>query len=149
MSVTTPLRPPPSPTPITRVRPASFNRRDAAVLVGALSASFALVWLIYTQLLPLQGIQGFLVCWFAAFLFTYFLAVREIDGRVIARDRTMAALVSISAVAIVVPLALILGYVFVKGLPYLRLTARGRIRRPRRAASRPSWGRSSRWGSPR
>jgi phosphate transport system permease protein len=121
MAVTTPLKPP-TPIRIPRVRTAGFNRRDAAVLVGAVSASFALVWLAYTQLLPLQGIQGFLICWFAAFLLTYFLAVREIDGRVIARDRTMAALVSVSAVAIVIPLALILGYVFVKGLPYLRLT---------------------------
>ena len=38
------------------------------------------------------------------------------------RLRTMAALVSVMAVAIVIPLALIIGYVFAKGLPYLRLT---------------------------
>ena len=122
MSVTTPLRPTPAPIQIPRVRPKSFNRRDLLVLFGAVSASLGLVWLLYTQLLPFQGIQGFLLCWVAAFLAFYFAAVREIDGRVIARDRTMAALVSVMAVAIVIPLALIIGYVFAKGLPYLRLT---------------------------
>jgi len=122
MSVTTPLRPTPAPIQIPRVRPKSFNRRDLMVLFGAVSASFGLVWLLYTQLLPFQGIQGFLICWISAFLAFYFAAVREIDGRVIARDRTMAALVSVMAVAIVIPLALIIGYVFAKGLPYLRLT---------------------------
>jgi phosphate transport system permease protein len=122
MSVTTPLRPPPAPVQIPRARPASFNRRDLLVLSGAVSASFGLVWLLYTQLLPFQGVQGFLICWIAAFLLMYFLAIREIDGRVIARDRTMAAVVSVTAVAIVVPLVLIIGYVFLKGLPYLRLT---------------------------
>jgi phosphate transport system permease protein len=121
MSVATPLRRPPAPIQIPRVRPSSFTKRDLAVLGGAVSASFALVWLLYSQLLPFQGAQGFLLCWIVTFLLMYFAAVREIDGRVIARDRTMAALVSVTAVAIVVPLALILGYVGLKGLPFLRL----------------------------
>ena len=122
MAVTTPLRPPPATVEIPRVRPSTFTVRDLLVLFGAVSSSLALVWLVYSQLLPFQGLQGFVLCWMLAFLLIYFTAVREIDGRVIARDRTMAALVSIVAVAIVVPLALILGYVGLKGLPFLRLT---------------------------
>jgi phosphate transport system permease protein len=61
MAVVTPLRPP--ETPPVRLRPRRFYRRDAVVLGGAVAASFALVWLIYTQLLPFSGAFGFILCW--------------------------------------------------------------------------------------
>ncbi len=120
MGVVTPLRTG-EEAPVTPRRPKGFHRRDAVVLGGAIAASFALVWLPYTQLLPFTGALGFLICWLAAFLAMYYIGVRETDGRNAARDRTMAALVTIAAIGIVVPLVLILGYVIFKGVAYLRV----------------------------
>ena len=119
MAVVTPLRPP--ETPPTRIRPRRFYRRDAVVLGGAVAASFSLVWLIYTQLLPFSGAFGFILCWLVTFLAMYYVAVRETDGKIVARDRAMAALITVVAIGIVIPLALILGYVAYKGLSFLRL----------------------------
>ena len=94
--------------------------RDGLVLAGAFTASFSLVWLAYERLLPFSGAQGFLLLWAVAFLGFYYVGVRELDGRVIAKDRTMAALINVIALATVVPLALILGYVAMQGARFLR-----------------------------
>ena len=65
-------------------------------LAGA--SSFALVWLIYYQLAPVSdaGLAGFAVCWYVAFLGLYWSSSRELDGRVIAGDRLMAALIGLA-----------------------------------------------------
>jgi phosphate transport system permease protein len=103
-----------------RIRP--MNGRDIALLASAIGAGLALTWLVYSRLLPLQGLQGFLICWVASFLAFYYAAVRETDGKVIARDRVMTALITVMAIGIVAPLAIIVGYVGVKGLRYLHLS---------------------------
>jgi phosphate transport system permease protein len=91
------------------------------VVVGAIGGSFGLVWLLYSQILPLQGIQGFAFLWVGAFLSMYYAAVREMDGRMAARDRVMAALVTIIAIGVTIPLALILGFIVAHGLRFLRV----------------------------
>ena len=104
-----------------RIRPRSFHPRDLATVVGCAAASLALTWLAYSQILPFQGLPGFLVMWASFDFLIYYVAVRETQGPVVARDRTMAAIVSVVAIAIVIPLILILGYVTLKGLRFLRL----------------------------
>ena len=108
-------------TPPVRIRPRSFHTRDAAVVGGAAAASLALTWLLYSQILPFQGLPGFLLMWAAFNFLIYYVAVRETQGRVVARDRTMASIISVVAIAVVIPLILILGYVTLKGLRFLRL----------------------------
>jgi phosphate transport system permease protein len=71
--------------------------------------------------MPVQGAQGFLVCWLVLFLGIYYIAVRETQGPVIAKDSTMAALIAIFAVGIIVPLAMILGYVVLQGFRFLHV----------------------------
>ena len=86
-----------------RIRPRSFHPRDLATVVGSAAASLALTWLAYSQILPFQGLPGFLVMWASFDFLIYYVAVRETQGPVVARDRTMAAIVSVVAIAIVIP----------------------------------------------
>jgi phosphate transport system permease protein len=105
----------------TPVSPRNFHSKDIVVLIGAAGGSFGLVWLLFSQLLPLQGIQGFLILWAVAFVLMYYIAVREMDGKIVARDRVMAAIISVVAIGITIPLVLILGYVTVKGIRFIRV----------------------------
>jgi len=109
-SVVTPLRP---------LRPRTFHASDAAILSGSVASSFALVWLIFYRLAPFNGIQGFVLAWFVTFLGMYWLAVRELEGSLIAKDRLAAALVSGLTLAIVVPLVSIVAFTTVEGAKYL------------------------------
>jgi len=124
MGAVTPIRSAPEADAAAppRVHPRSFHRTDAIVLAGSVASSFALTWLLYSQLLPFSGIQGSLLCWFAIFLTMYYVAMRELEGKVIAKDRTMNALIAIAAIAVVIPLMLILIYVTAKGARLLRLS---------------------------
>jgi phosphate transport system permease protein len=108
----------PSGKPIT---PRNFHPKDIVVVVGAAGGSFGLVWLIFSQLLPLQGIQGFLILWAVAFVVMYYVATREMDGTIVARDRVMAAIITVVAIGITIPLILILGYVTAKGIRFIRV----------------------------
>jgi phosphate transport system permease protein len=99
-----------------RIRPRSFQREDALPLLAAIASSFCLVWLIYVGLTPLSGWVGFGFWWFVAFLTMYWLAVRRLHGRLIAKDRLMTAVLTSVAVAMGVPLVLIIGYVLYRGV---------------------------------
>jgi len=109
-------RPPGEP-----IAPRNFHARDVVVLAGAIGASLGLTWLVYSQILPLQGLQGFLIIWAATFFVMYYLAVRDIDGPVVARDRVMASLMTMLTIAVVIPLVLIVSYVTIKGIRFLHL----------------------------
>lgn len=100
---------------VGRIRPRAFHRRDAVVLGGAVVSSLALVWLVYTELLGLRGIAGFVVWWYAGFLTMYWLAVRELRGRLAAKDAVMTALISSAMLAMLVPLLLIVAYILYQG----------------------------------
>ncbi len=111
------------PAEDTPRRPGGFTAGDLAAVVGAAASSFALVWLVYYKLIPSPdaGVAGFGVCWFIGFLALYWYVTLELDGRVIAGDRLMAALMASAAVALVVPLTLILGDVLIRGIRALTL----------------------------
>ena len=122
MSTTLVAPPKPPPATVTPIRPRGFHRRDYVVLFGSVAASLALTWLVYAELLPVSGVQGFLLVWAVTFLAIYYIALREMEQRVVARDRVMNALIAMVAVAVVVPLAIILIYVTAKGLHFLRIS---------------------------
>ena len=54
------------PSPLRHVAP-----EDVYAVVGSIVGSFALVWLVFSDVLPLSGVVGFVVCWFVAFLAMY------------------------------------------------------------------------------
>ncbi|HEX4702445.1 MAG TPA: phosphate ABC transporter permease PstA [Pseudonocardiaceae bacterium] len=73
---------------------------DRLSLVGAAAAAFALVWLLYSRLLPLSGSFGFIVCWYVVFLLIYALVCRQRHAMVAVWDRLMAAVVTGGAVVV-------------------------------------------------
>ena len=102
-----------------RVRTRSFSMDDGLLLAGTAVSSFCLVWLVFFEILPLQGIPGFAVCWYLTFLAAHWLAVRTIRGRIIARDALMAVLISSAAAAVVAALALVISFILYKGIATL------------------------------
>ncbi len=107
------------PAPDTPRRVGGFGPPDVGVLAGCAGSALCLIWLVFTVGPYSAGPVGFLVSSYAAFLAIYWLVVRELDGPVLAGDRLMAVVVGSAALAMVVPLVLILGYVVIKGLPGL------------------------------
>ena len=114
-----PKQPPQAHAEPAPIRPRTFNDEDAILLAGAVLSSFCLVWLQYQVLYPeldvLSGITGFGLWWALAFGVVYWLAVREMHGGLIAKDRIMSALVSAGAAVMLVPLAPIIAFVISKG----------------------------------
>lgn len=101
-------------------RASSLRPADAAILAGAVLASGCLTWVLH-QVTPLRGAPGFVLLWFVAFAVLYWLVVREVEGRLAATDRLATVLVLGGSFMLLVPLVLIIGYVLVRGLPYLGL----------------------------
>jgi phosphate transport system permease protein len=107
--------------PERRFRPGTFGAGDVGVLCLCALSAFAFTWLAFTRIAPLDsGAELFLV-WYLFFLASYWYVVRELEGSVMAGDRAVGVLVASAAVAMTVPLALILIYVLRKGLEGLTL----------------------------
>jgi phosphate transport system permease protein len=88
---------------------------DAGVFLGAAAASLALTWLFYVEFAPVSGSIGFVICWFVAFVLMYWVAMRELEGPLIAADKTVAVVIGSIAIGLLIPLGAILLYVVVKG----------------------------------
>jgi phosphate transport system permease protein len=108
--------------PETRIRPRHFQPDDALALAGAALSAFCLDWLLYERLTPLSGAIGFWLCWYAAFVALYWAVVRERHGPLAATDRLAAVVLSTTAVCLLVPLVLVVGYTVYKGWSALRPT---------------------------
>jgi phosphate transport system permease protein len=65
---------------------------DFFATIGALLGSFALIWLLYYDILPLSGVVGFVVCWYFAFLGMYGGVTALSHPRPIVVDRVMRAI---------------------------------------------------------
>ncbi len=98
-----------------RVRLRSVHRDDVLVLLGSAAAAVALVWLIYEGLTMQPGSPGFIIWSYLAFLAMYWLAVRQLHGKVLAFDRVAAAVITSLTVAMLAPLLLIIGEVAAQG----------------------------------
>jgi phosphate transport system permease protein len=104
-----------------RIRPRTFHRADALLLMGVAVSSLALVWTIYYRLSPFTGAPGFILLWFAAFVTLYWLSVRELEGPLEAKNRAVTAVIAGIAVAIIFPLAIILAYTTWRGVKALHV----------------------------
>jgi phosphate transport system permease protein len=107
---------------IERIKIRSWTLPDLVEVFGAGLSSLCLVWLIYEQLTPLTGAIGFFLCWYTAFLVIYRVLVRQRHGRMAAKDRFAAAIVSSVGLLLVATLLLIIGYTIARGYSALRPT---------------------------
>jgi phosphate transport system permease protein len=99
-------------------RPRSLTARstdDVLSVVGSVVGSFALVYLIYFEILPLSGLVGFIICWFAAFLAMYAGVTGLSHPRPVVVSRLMGAVVTGAAVLIGFALVTVVVYTVVNG----------------------------------
>ena len=108
-----------SAAPAAPRRRTTIHLEDAAVVSACIASSFALVWLVYTQLTPLSGKGGFAVFWLAGFVAIYWLVVKEMQDSLAAIDRLVALVLSVAAVALLGTLVLVAGFVVVRGIKAL------------------------------
>ena len=112
-------RPPRQPRPR---QPKNFTTFDIVTTIGCIVSSFCLCWLVFSVLTEGIGWFGFGLCVFAVYLGLLFVVTSDQVGRTAASDRVATSIVVVGAVALLVPLVWILGYVIVKGLVALRET---------------------------
>ncbi len=70
---------------------------DVAANVGSALASFAAVWLVFNELLGLNGVLGFLLCWFVAYLGFYVAVSLRSHPGVAVVDRVVSAVIHLAA----------------------------------------------------
>ena len=103
----------PEPQRPRRVRDLRFE--DLGILAGSLLAATAATWLLFDQLTQLSGPFGFFLCTVALFFSIYWVVNNQVSGRLVANDRLLTAVVALGAFTLAVPLALMLGFLVVKG----------------------------------
>ena len=127
------LEPPPTPRPPApaapttrapesepqRIRPRTFHGSDYGVLLGSALSALSLMWVTYYRVLPLTGPVGYVLLSYLVFITTYYAVVRQMHGRVVAFDRLMTVIIATGALALFIPLLLIVTYVFTKGIKLL------------------------------
>ncbi len=112
---TFPGAPPGSGGSRLKIRPKDFGRADLGLLAASLVSSFAVVWIVFSQLTLLSGPLGFLLCWMGAFLTVYWAVNAQVFGRPLAADRVVGALVTACVLTMLTPLVLLIAFVFAKG----------------------------------
>ena len=81
-------------------------------------SSFAVVWIFFYELTLLSGAFGFILCWYACFLVTYWIVTALSVDRSAATDRVLTAVVASCAALIIGLLGYIIGWVFVRGIAH-------------------------------
>jgi phosphate transport system permease protein len=98
--------------------PRSLSTRsadDILSVAGSVVGSFALVWLLYFEILPLSGLVGFIICWFVAFLAMYAGVTALSHPRPTVISRMMGAAVTCAALLIGFSLVTVIVYTIAHG----------------------------------
>ncbi len=99
----------PAPRPLTLIR-----GPDVLAAAGALAAALATTALLWTQLSPFSGLLGYVVVTWCMFVVYYAVLVSFDENRPTVRDRVSAVVVQSLAALVLVALAFLLIYTFVK-----------------------------------
>lgn len=92
---------------------------DRAALWGSLAGSFALMWVLYYQVLPFSGRVGFVILWWIAFIVMYGAVSAMSNPGQVVRDRLASAVVSTGALIVFGALATAVVYTFWEGVTAL------------------------------
>jgi phosphate transport system permease protein len=101
-------------------RPSERTTDDVAMLIASGVSSLAVCWLVFARFTDGVGWFGFLLCAFFGFLAIYYVVMNEQHGSLVAADRVATVVVISGAIALLIPLAWLIGYVVARGLPSLR-----------------------------
>ncbi|MGZ4689584.1 MAG: phosphate ABC transporter permease PstA [Acidimicrobiia bacterium] len=110
---------PPGRTERARRRIGSIDRKLVRTLAACAVSSFALVWVVYYQLTAASGVFGLALCWYAAFLLTVWLVIRELEGRLAATDRVVAVAIASMSCVLLFALVSIVVQILFKGIEAL------------------------------
>jgi phosphate transport system permease protein len=92
----------------------------AATVVGAAAGALGLVWVLYERVLPLSGVLGFWLSWYAAFLLLYAAMARlQWDRREVSQRVATVVLSSASVVVLVLVIGMLV-YVVARGITAFR-----------------------------
>ena len=97
------------------LRPRDFKPAEFALMCLTAMAAVCIVWIVFEQLTLLSGSFGFIVSCVVAFLVLYYAVNSLVYGRRVAADRFVAALVTIAALCMFIPLGLLIAYLVIKG----------------------------------
>jgi phosphate transport system permease protein len=84
-------------------------------------SALSLMWVAYYRVLPLTGPVGYVLLSYVLFITLYYFVARQVHGRVLAFDRLMTVVIATGALALFIPLLLIITFVFQKGIEQLNL----------------------------
>jgi phosphate transport system permease protein len=93
---------------------------DVVAALGSAAAALALAYLFYCVLLPFTGLLGFVTVAFALFVGLYALCTVLTSDRPHVLDRVAQVVITSSAVAMVLALAVVVGFTFKRGAAALR-----------------------------
>lgn len=95
---------------------------DDILAVGAsAAAALGLVWVVYYRLLPFDGILGFIVLWYIAFIGIYALVTAQRYRKLDMVDRTMSVIVHSAGALVIGTLLVLITFTVMKGIGALRL----------------------------
>jgi phosphate transport system permease protein len=98
-----------------RVRIGGADPELVTHVVGAALGALGLNWMVYERLIPMTGVIGFWLCWYAAFLMLFAAMSATTLDRVGVTDRLVGALVTTAGVIMVACLVGIVVFTFVRG----------------------------------
>jgi phosphate transport system permease protein len=106
--------------PRTIRRPTELTELDYAAMAGCATSALALTWVIFTRLTEGVGWFGFVLVAYVTFVVLFGIVTADRLGRVAATDRVATVVITSGAIVLATPLAWLIGYIVVKGLPSLR-----------------------------
>ena len=92
---------------------------DVMSVVGSMVGAFGLVWIVVGRMLPLQGVLGFVICWYAVFVAMYTVVTAMSHPKTVVLDRVMRSLITGGAAVVGIALVSTIVYVFWRGHPAL------------------------------
>jgi phosphate transport system permease protein len=98
-----------------RVRIGGADPELVTHVVGAVLGALGLTWMVYERLIPMTGVIGFWLCWYAAFLMLFAAMSATTLDRVGVIDRMVGALVTTAGIIMVACLVGIVVFTFVRG----------------------------------
>lgn len=101
-------------------RPRELTDTDLITGAACLVSAVSLCWLFFSQLTGGIGWFGFLLSTYFVFLLLLFIVTADRFDVSVATDRVMTTVVVSGAIALFVPLVLIMGFILVKGMHALR-----------------------------
>jgi len=103
------------PIKIKPLRPREFKPSDVVVLALTALSTYSITWIVFHQLTLFSGALGFVVIWTLLFLGLYWLVNRQLFTRQVAIDRFVAALMTLGALLMFLPLVMVTSFVLIRG----------------------------------